>query len=430
MSSEVMQFYPEESEMAVLGHLIQNNEAFHPLAIAEGWEPGWHHNEHAIQLAEAVWEMRRKGMIVNSSTLLSHISAAGIKINDTYLAECVQADADNDTFLTHLRLVKNFHERKIIHRAGMDTMRAAAGLGDIQEVRNIATRALHNARGLNLVVGRDPAIDLISPDDDLILRLPHKGAAKSKLFFRNQVHIIGARPKIGKSTIATMLHSWFHETERLGLVSLEMDRTQNMQRMLTSLSGIPKDEFLREKNATDGDKDLVEHYMGWYKYLLENQPEIYMGRNIHQDVFAWAMDLAQRGKISILILDYLQLLNYDPGKKSMNRNEEIGRILSDFVNMARTLGVTVFCLSQFKRPPTGRKPNERPQITDFRDSGNIEQDAFTATIVHHHEDINITTYMRQPIAKMIWHVDLVRNAPSCVLEWEINKPLSRIEPIE
>ena len=100
MSSEVMQFYPEESEMAVLGHLIQNNEAFHPLAIAEGWEPGWHHNEHAIQLAEAVWEMRRKGMIVNSSTLLSHISAAGIKINDTYLAECVQADADNDTFLT------------------------------------------------------------------------------------------------------------------------------------------------------------------------------------------------------------------------------------------------------------------------------------------------------------------------------------------
>jgi replicative DNA helicase len=82
---------------------------------------------------------------------------------------------------------------------------------------------------------------------------------------------------------------------------------------------------------------------------------------------------AEHGKIGLVVLDYLQLMT--SRGRSPNRNEEVSVLSRGLKLMAKEIGVPMLVLSQLSRAPEQRSGDHRPQLSDLRDSGSIEQDA-------------------------------------------------------
>jgi replicative DNA helicase len=80
-------------------------------------------------------------------------------------------------------------------------------------------------------------------------------------------------------------------------------------------------------------------------------------------------------KLDLIVIDYLTLVASDPGSKFQTRSAEIGSFTRGFKALAKELGIPVIVLAQFNRAMEGRGQNARPQMSDLRDSGEIEQDA-------------------------------------------------------
>lgn len=96
--------------------------------------------------------------------------------------------------------------------------------------------------------------------------------------------------------------------------------------------------------------------------------------------------LRVRGKrLSLVVVDYLQLIGTD--RRHENRNAEVSAISRDLKNMAGKLGVPMLVLSQLSRAVMGRA-DKRPQLEDLRDSGSLEQDAFSVTMIFHDHEEN------------------------------------------
>jgi replicative DNA helicase len=93
--------------------------------------------------------------------------------------------------------------------------------------------------------------------------------------------------------------------------------------------------------------------------------------------------VAEHGKLDLVIVDYLQLVGNNPEgkKKSYNREQEVSQISKDFKSMAKELDVPLIVLSQLSRAPENRS-DHRPQLSDLRESGSLEQDADVVEFIY------------------------------------------------
>ena len=89
----------------------------------------------------------------------------------------------------------------------------------------------------------------------------------------------------------------------------------------------------------------------------------------------------EHDKIALLVVDYVQLVQLDAGQQYGNRSVEVGLISSSLKRLARELNIPILVLSQLNRGPENRT-DKRPTLSDFRESGAIEQDADIALLLH------------------------------------------------
>jgi replicative DNA helicase len=206
--------------------------------------------------------------------------------------------------------------------------------------------------------------------------------------------ILAGRPSMGKSSLAMNIafnvaraYAWEptptgeRKTVNGGVVaffSLEMSAEQLSMRVLAEVSGVSSDRLRK------GEIDRAEY--GRVRQAAEEIAEAPLfiddtGGLSLAKLTARARRLKRTSGLDLIVVDYLQLLTASDGSRDQNRVQEVSAITQGLKALAKELGVPVLALSQLSRQVESRE-DKRPQLSDLRESGSIEQDADVVMFVY------------------------------------------------
>lgn len=183
--------------------------------------------------------------------------------------------------------------------------------------------------------------------------------------------ILAARPGIGKTTLALniALNTAIKDKIPVGFFSLEMSKEELVDRLLVGQADIDAWR-LKTGRLSDDDYNKLTQAMGELSdapIFIDDTP----GASI-LEMRTKARKLKLEKNIKMLVVDYLQLV--DPGRRFESRVNEVSFVSQGLKNLARELRIPVLALSQLSRA-VEQRGNPKPQLSDLRESGSIEQDA-------------------------------------------------------
>ncbi|MFN8099601.1 MAG: replicative DNA helicase [Dermatophilaceae bacterium] len=195
---------------------------------------------------------------------------------------------------------------------------------------------------------------------------------------KGQMIVVAARPAVGKSTFGMDVARCAAIKHRMptAIFSLEMSRTEISMRVISAEGSIPLQEL---RKGTIGDP-------GWAKIAkvvgrISDSP-LYIDDSPNMslmEIRAKCRRLKQQHQLQLVIIDYLQLMS--SGKKVESRQQEVSEFSRALKLLAKELEVPVIAISQLNRGPEQRT-DKRPQMSDLRESGSIEQDADVVILLH------------------------------------------------
>lgn len=244
-----------------------------------------------------------------------------------------------------------------------DLLAGKTGMRHIREVMKDNTREVEE-RQAKAERGEMPGIPTGLAD----LNRATNGWQKSDLI------IIGARPGMGKTAFALHFGKWAaKEKFPVCFFSLEMKDTRLSQRLILSNGGVDSDHLKSGKMTT-------EDWTAYHRSIgqLENLP-IYIDDSAASSlryISAVARNKARRGECSMIVIDYLQLVEtpQENGYNNKNREREVAEISRGLKKLAKDLDIPAILLVQLNRGVESRA-DKTPMLSDLRESGAIEQDA-------------------------------------------------------
>ncbi len=248
---------------------------------------------------------------------------------------------------------------------------------------------------------------------------------------RSDLVILGARPSLGKSTLAlNMSLNAAKAGASAGVFSLEMSSEQLAMRILASEAGIDTHR-LRLGLYTMAEEQRMIDAIG----QLSDLP-MYIDDTPYQSMVEMrskARRLSLEHGLDLLVVDYLQLVQGQGRSYSANRVQEISEISRSLKALARDLNVALVACSQLSRLVENR-PSHRPVLSDLRDSGSIEQDADVVMFIHR-EDQYITEEEweqqrpGQPYPRGIADIIVAkhRNGPTSTVQLQFRENLVRFD---
>jgi replicative DNA helicase len=235
--------------------------------------------------------------------------------------------------------------------------------------------------------------------------------------------IIAARPSMGKSTLVLNIAQNIARNNLPVLIfSLEMPARHVIMRMLAAETGIDFSR-LRTGKLTD---DHWESLTQGTSSLISAPIFINDARGLTvQELRAEGRRLkGEREDLAVIIVDYLQLLS--GSSKYYGRVEEISDISRSLKTLAWELNVPIIACSQLSRE-VERRPDKRPQLSDLRESGAIEQDADVVAFLYREDYYDDQTEEDQGLADLI--IKKQRNGPTGTIQLEFHKKLMRFSDI-
>jgi replicative DNA helicase len=184
--------------------------------------------------------------------------------------------------------------------------------------------------------------------------------------------ILAARPSMGKTSLAVNIcaHAALRSAKKVAIFSLEMSAQQLVRRLLSaearvdqkrlSTGYLSRSDWPKLTMAAQGLKDV--------QLWIDDTPGITV-----LELSAKARRLKQEHDLDLVMVDYLQLMS--GGGRFNSRNDEVSAISRGLKGVAKELNLPMLVLSQLSRQPDRRGGDHRPQLSDLRESGSIEQDA-------------------------------------------------------
>jgi replicative DNA helicase len=201
--------------------------------------------------------------------------------------------------------------------------------------------------------------------------------------------IVAGRPSMGKTTLVMNMaeHVALEEKKAVAVFSMEMSGPQLAMRMIGSVGRVDQHQ-LRTGTFREDDWPRLVDAVGKL-----NEAQIYIddtaGLNV-LEVRSRARRLhRQSGGLSMVVIDYLQLMSGTGGGREENRATEIAEISRSLKSLAKELKLPVVALSQLNRSVDARQ-DKRPMMSDLRESGAIEQDADVILFIYRDEVYNPT----------------------------------------
>lgn len=233
--------------------------------------------------------------------------------------------------------------------------------------------------------------------------------------------IIAGRPSMGKTAfcLSIALNAAIKGKHSIAIFSLEMSKSQLVQRMLCAEARVNMHQL---RSGTLPKRDLPKLSLAAgpiseAPIFIDDTPAITV-----LELRAKARRLKAQGNLDLIIIDYLQLMGTTG--KSENRQQEISQISRSLKSIAKELNVPVVALSQLSRAVENRSGN-RPQLSDLRESGAIEQDADVVMFVYREEVYNKEDKSLERKAEII--VGKQRNGPTGTVILTFMKDFARFE---
>lgn len=207
---------------------------------------------------------------------------------------------------------------------------------------------------------------------------------------KTELIIIAARPGMGKTAfvVSAMRNAAVDHQKAVAIFSLEMSATQLMLRMISAEAELDS-EKLRKGTLQPHEWEQLHHRitkLAGSKIFIDDTPALSI-----LELRAKCRRLKAQHDLNMVIIDYLQLMTGDAGSGVSNsREQEIATISRSLKNLAKELEVPVIALSQLSRAVETRGGNKRPQLSDLRESGSIEQDADMVMFLYRPEYYKIT----------------------------------------
>lgn len=205
---------------------------------------------------------------------------------------------------------------------------------------------------------------------------------------RSDLIILAGRPAMGKSALATTMAFHTATTTRTGetaapvaFFSLEMSAEQLGTRILSERAQIDSNAIRQgDLNGEEFDRLVeVSNQLSVSPFFIDDTPSLSVSQ-----VASRARRMKRTTGLGLIVVDYLQLLAPQLGVKSENRVQEISNISRSLKAIAKELDVPVLALSQLSRAVEQRE-DKRPNLSDLRESGSIEQDADVVLFIYREE---------------------------------------------
>jgi len=405
-----------EAEQALLGAILVNNEAFY--RVSDFLEPKHFLETIHQRIFELAGGLIRAGKLATPVTLKTFLPTdldiAGLTINQ-YLARLAAEATTIINAEDYGRTVYDLSIRRDLITIGEDMVNLAyeapvdatpqshiedaeRKLFELAETGRYESGFQRFAQALTTAV--DMAAHAYQRDGGLSGMATGLTDLDSKMggLQKSDLIILAGRPGMGKTALATNIAyniakafaqgdvrpDGTRETVNGGVVgffSLEMSAEQLATRIISEQTGIPSNKIRRgaiDEADFENIKDISIELQSLPFYVDETG-----GLSIGQ-LAARARRLKRQRGLDLLVIDYVQLLQGSTRRSSENRVQEITEITTRLKALAKELNVPVLALSQLSRQVENRE-DKRPQLSDLRESGSIEQDADVVLFVYREE---------------------------------------------
>jgi replicative DNA helicase len=424
-----------EAERSVLGAILIQNDAYN--LAAEVLTPGDFYRDAHRRVFDKIIALAERGMAVDFVTLKDELARAGeleAVGGPAYVASLVDGVPRATNVEYYAKIVK---EKAVLRNliAAANTILLDAYEAD-QDAAEILDRAEHSifqiAEGrirsgfvslYDIAQDSVEAIQKAHEEKKLITGVPTGFEDLDRLtsgFQRGDLIIVAARPSMGKTSLALNIaqHVGTRTSRTVGVFSLEMSREQLFLRMLSSEAMIDGHNLRTGFLKSDDWGRLTEALgvLGQAKVFIDDTPGIGV-----LEMRAKSRRLAAEHGLHLLVVDYIQLMQ---GRGRFdNRTQELGAISRALKGLAKELNVPVVVLSQLSRAPEARS-DHRPQLSDLRESGALEQDADVVLMIYREDRYNPQAE-NDSVAEII--VAKQRNGPTDTVKLAFIKERTRFE---
>ena len=384
-------------EEAVLGAIMLDKDAF-PTATEILRAESFYLESHQLIYTTMI-EIYGQSQPIDLLTVHEALKKAGTldKVGGiTYLMELTNKIASAANLEFHARIIaQKFIQRELIRVSTTIIHDSYDETKDVFELLDMAEQSLYDITDKNLSSGYESLKMLAIQAQREIEAASQKGSEMTGVttgyveldkltsgWQPSDLIIIAARPGMGKTAFTLSLAKNAAEAGRgVAVFSLEMASVQLVQRLISMDAEIPGSK-LRNGQMEDYEwKKLHESVekLADVPIFIDDTP----GINIFE-LRAKCRRLKQKHDISMIVIDYLQLMSGAPGGGGGggNREQEISAISRALKGLAKELSVPVIALSQLSRAVESRGGEKRPMLSDLRESGAIEQDADIVTFIY------------------------------------------------
>ena len=389
-----------EVEQAVLGAMLIDSRAVgRAFELLE--DEAFYHGPHG-RIFAAMKELWERNEAVDQLTVgeqlkrQGHLEAAGGVV---YLAELAAGVASAANIEHHARIVvERALSRGLIEASAEISNRAFEGRSDVHEVIDWAEQRIFTLSDRGLTRGFEPIEQVLGETFEQLERAHNLSSAVSGVdtgfrdlnditsgFQKGDLVILAARPGMGKSSLAlcSACRAAVENGVGVAVFTLEMSKEQVAQRLLCIETRVNLHSLRTGRLGQEDWLHLTRH-VG----RLAQAP-IYVDDTAGISVLearAKARRLQREHGVGLFIIDYLQLMGSHESLQS--REQEVSRISRGLKAMAKELNVPVLALSQLSRA-TEARTDRRPQLSDLRESGSLEQDADVVMFIYRPEEYGL-----------------------------------------
>ena len=362
--------YNLEAEQTLLGLAMTDQECAEQLAVLP--EDIFYHPETKA-LFRIIREIVKERGIPNVVSVGNRIPGSAVE-----MMECSKKSLSlsiTPTMYKQLEAeVLDLRKRRLLLSACEKVANVAADpLVDVDEMmRDLNTAINDNADKLDAATMQDTIVEWLEDMNkkDNMVSTGIAGLDRLTGGLQNgMLAILGARPKVGKTALGlSIATNVARKTGPVLIVSLEMTRKEIMTRLMAAESKVNMQKFVT-KTMNDAEMDAMAAAVPEVSKLdiriINSQTPLQIRR--------FAAQMQRTCGLSLIMVDYIQLMNADDRKKS--RYEEVSSISRELKLMAMDLDVPVLALTQFNRESEQGGKSRKPSMAEARDSGSIEQDA-------------------------------------------------------
>lgn len=431
-----------ELEEAVLGAILIEKDAIS--YVSDILKPESFYVDAHATIYRAIQSLFGKSQPIDLLTVTEELRKNG-KLEEVggayYISELTNKIASSANVEYHARIIiQKFIQRELIRISNEIIRDAYEDTTDVFDLLDMAEKRIYeitdknlrnSVQGIGQLVSKSILqIDgLLNREDGLLEdSVPSGYLELDKMtsgWKATDLVIVAARPSMGKTAFVLNLarNAAVDYNMPVAIFSLEMGAVQLAKRLISLECEIDAQKVANGK-MSDNEfgilRDKVEK-LSTSPIYINDQPAI----NVYE-LRAQCRRLQNAHGIKMVIIDYLQLMS-GGGDKGMNREQEISTISRSLKGLAKELNIPVIALSQLNRSVETRGGDKKPQLSDLRESGSIEQDADMVMFLYRPEYYNMNEGNDGASLKGVAEVIIAkhRNGPTGSVELRFNKNFGR-----